>query len=115
MRHFLLLVLMAITTLFACSSSENSNQEVSEFSNKWELQIVDSIQVDYLGSVNGGEFRNGKGVIFDFKTNGLVEFDETGAILNQQSYPKEGPGAVLYSAILRIWQTIRNEFYELAV
>jgi len=86
----------SILLAFACSAPKSESENQSTNSNEWELQIVDSIQVDYLGTVNGGEFRNGKGVIFDFKTNGLIEFDETGEILNQQSYPKEGPGAVLY-------------------
>ncbi len=96
MKYIQFLAVGAIASFFACSSSENTKEEVSAGSNEWELQILDSIQVDYLGSVNGGEFRNGKGVIFDFKTNGLIEFDKTGKILNQHTYPKEGPGAVLY-------------------
>ncbi|SFT99144.1 hypothetical protein SAMN04489724_3227 [Algoriphagus locisalis] len=85
----------------ACSSPKSESEKQTKTSNEWELQIVDSIQVDYLGSVDGGEFRNGKGVVFDFKTNSLIEFDETGKILNQQSYPKEGPGAVVYPTTLR--------------
>lgn len=98
-RHFLA-TFLALSFL-ACSSSEKSEEVAPEASNEWELQVLDSIQVDYLGSVDGGEFRNGKGVVFDFKTNGLVEFDETGKILNQHSYPKEGPGAVTYPTTLR--------------
>ncbi|MEB2778236.1 hypothetical protein SYJ56_23195 [Algoriphagus sp. D3-2-R+10] len=98
-RHCLIAIFAF--SFIACSSSENSKEASSEVSNEWELQIVDSIQVDYLGSVRGGEFRNGKGVIFDFNPNKLIEFDETGEILNQQSYPKEGPGAVIYPTTLR--------------
>jgi|GEM_PF-586988 len=101
MNYRSLALSLLFLTIFSCSSPKNESESQSTNSNEWELQIIDSIQVDYLGSVNGGEFRNGKGVIFDFKTNGLVEFDETGKILNQQSYPKEGPGAVLYPTTQR--------------
>jgi len=41
----------------ACSKKEVSNLEA--FSNEWELVILDSIQIEYLGSVGGGGFRNG--------------------------------------------------------
>jgi len=100
MRKELFLLIIPFVLVFACGENKESSQEKS-ISNEWELVILDSIQVDYLGSVDGGEFRNGRGVIFDFKTNSLIEFDETGKILNQQSYPKEGPGAVLYPTTLR--------------
>jgi hypothetical protein len=100
MRKELFLLIIPFVLVFACGENKESSQEKS-ISNEWELVILDSIQVDYLGSVNGGEFRNGKGVIFDFKTNSLIEFDETGKILNQQSNPKEGPGAVIYPTTLR--------------
>jgi hypothetical protein len=100
MRKEFLFLSIPFVLVFACGEKQESSQEKS-ISNEWELVILDSIQVDYLGSVNGGEFRNGKGVIFDFKTNSLIEFDETGKILNQQSNPKEGPGAVIYPTTLR--------------
>jgi len=96
MKNIYLLFLVATIGFFACTSSDKTAKSTVENSNEWELQILDSIQVDYLGSAHGGEFRNGKGVIFNFDSNSLVEFDSTGTILNQQSYPKEGPGTVLY-------------------
>ncbi|WP_026956581.1 hypothetical protein [Algoriphagus vanfongensis] len=99
MKQSYFLAIGIILTFLSCSSP-NSDSSKSN-SNEWELVIVDSIQVDHLGSVDGGEFRNGKGAIFDFKINSIVEFDETGKILNQQSYPHEGPGAVVYPTTLR--------------
>ncbi|UZD24641.1 hypothetical protein PBT90_14765 [Algoriphagus halophytocola] len=95
------IAIVILSTLGSCTSSDNSETSAARNSNEWELQIMDSIRVDYLGSVDGGEFRNGKGVIFDFKKNSLVEFSENGKILHQQSYPSEGPGAVIYPTTLR--------------
>jgi hypothetical protein len=86
--------------LFACGEKNESSVE-QETSNEWELVILDSIQVDYLGSVSGGEFLNGKGVISDFKSNTRVEFDDTGKILYQKTYPIEGPDKVYYPSQLR--------------
>ena len=64
-RH--ILVAFLAFSFLACSSSdsETSKEKSTETSNEWELQVLDSIQVDYLGSVDGGEFRNGRGVILN--------------------------------------------------
>ena len=101
-RHFLPVLL--ISSFFACSSSENTDKETAESSNEWELQILDSIQVDYLGTVDGGDFRNGIGVIFNLKQNKLIKFDDSGKILYEESYPKEGPGKVQYPTQIKILQ-----------
>lgn len=95
---FLAIVIFSISQI-ACSKKEVSDLE--NFSNEWELVILDSIQVDYLGSVGGGDFRNGKGVIFNFQENKLIEFDSMGSILHESSYPTDGPGKVQYPTQLR--------------
>jgi len=51
---FLATVILSISKI-ACSKKEMSDLEI--FSNEWELVILDSIQVDYLGRVGGGDFR----------------------------------------------------------
>lgn len=86
--------------LLACSPSEK-NASIASGSNEWELVILDSIQVDYLGTVDGGDFRNGKGVFFNFQENKLIEFDANGEIIHVSSYPKDGPGKVQYPTQLR--------------
>ncbi len=100
MRRLILAVLFGGIILTSCSD-DIAREERDDVSVDWELVILDSIQVDYLGVARGGEFRNGKGVFFDFERNSLVEFDETGRILNKQEYPKEGPGAVSYPTTQR--------------
>lgn len=89
-----------VTTFFiwACNSSEEKKNSDSL---TWELEIVDSIQVDYLGTVEGAEFKNGKGIIFNFGENKLIEFDETGRIIYERSYPFDGPGKVFYPMQLK--------------
>ncbi|MCH6200391.1 hypothetical protein MMU07_12445 [Aquiflexum sp. LQ15W] len=92
-------LLLLFFSLIACSPKESSDLET--FSNEWELVILDSIHVDYLGNVSGGDFRNGNGVFFNFQENKLVEFDANGKITYETSYPKDGPGKVQYPTQLR--------------
>jgi hypothetical protein len=92
MKHVRLEFLCFLMLVFSCSEKPESNVQ----SNEWELVIEDSIQVDYLGRVDGLEFNNGKGVLFNFKENKLLEFDESGKILHEQSYPFDGPDKVFY-------------------
>ncbi|WP_192346482.1 hypothetical protein [Algoriphagus sp. Y33] len=92
--HFFFTI--ATASIFACSSSENTEEEASEFSNEWELQIVDSIQVDYLADIVEGTFNKGVGIIKNIEGNTLIKFDSTGNILIKKTYPQEGPGTVLW-------------------
>jgi hypothetical protein len=99
-------VLITAFFVWGCGSSEES---ISEGSNEWELVIEDSIQVDYLGTVHGAEFNNGKGIIFNFKENKLIQFDESGKILHEQAYPFDGPDKVFYPMQLKT--TTEGELY----
>lgn len=91
-------VLVTLFFIWSCGSSEEKkNTDLLT----WELEIVDSIQADYLGTVDGVEFKNGKGVIFNFKENKLIEFDESGKILHEKSYTIDGPEKVFYPVQLR--------------
>lgn len=93
--------LLFILLIYSCSApSQKESQSVK--SNEWELQILDSIQVDYLGTVDGGDFNKGTGVIFNFKENKLIKFDESGNVLFEQSYPSDGPGKLQYPTQIKI-------------
>lgn len=98
MNFRFVLVMLSISQI-ACSKKQNS--DLDTFSTDWELLILDSIQVGYLGSVDGGDFRNGKGVFFNFQENKLIAFDSTGKIHHETSYPTDGPGKVQYPTQLR--------------
>ena len=100
-KHYTLFTCL-ILLAFACSSPKNKTENQSNSSNEWEMQILDSIQVDYLGTVDGGDYRNGVGVIFNFKQNKLIKFDSTGKILNEQSYPTDGPEKLQYPTQIKI-------------
>ncbi|SFB54968.1 hypothetical protein [Algoriphagus aquimarinus] len=84
----------SILLAFACSSPKNDSESQLTNSNEWELHILDSIQVDYLGRIWDANFKNGFGYLRDNSSNSLVKFDTTGAIVAIQSYPTDGPGAV---------------------
>jgi len=96
-RHILMVILLSV---YACGEAEKVSK-ISSDSNEWELKILDSIQVDYMGSVGGGDFRKGKGVFFNFQENKLIAFDSMGVIHYETSYPKDGPGKVEYPTQLR--------------
>lgn len=100
MIKFGIVILLIGALIFGCSEREKESQNIAD-SNEWELVILDSIQVDYLGTVSGGDFRNEKGVLFSFQGNKLIEFDSSGVIINESSYPTDGPGKVQYPTQLR--------------
>lgn len=101
MNYKSFLKLFLIFSILSCSSKEKKETQAIN-SNEWELEILDSIKVDYLGTVDGGDFNNGTGVIFNFKENKLIKFDEKGKILFEQSYPFEGPGKIYYPTQIKI-------------
>ena len=98
MKNQLLPFLAFCILLFSCSE----NADTTSASSEWELQILDSIQVNYLGTVGGGDYRDGIGVIYNFKENKLIKFDSTGKVLYEQSYPTEGPGKLQYPTQIKI-------------
>jgi hypothetical protein len=75
------ILVIFILTIFACSEGDMDSLNNID-SNEWELVILDSIQLDYLGCVNQGDFRNGQGVFFNFQENKLNEFNSIGRIMN---------------------------------
>jgi hypothetical protein len=96
-RNLLILILLSVYACTPETKTSNSNSD----SNEWELVILDSIQVDYLGTVGGGDFRNGKGIFYNFEENKLIAFDSSGKISYEISYPKEGPEKVQYPTQLK--------------
>ncbi|WPR74172.1 hypothetical protein [Algoriphagus sp. NG3] len=104
MKIIYLLAAVATTCFFSCSSADKSESKSNSLpaSNEWELQILDSIQVDYLADVREGIFNEGVGIIKDIRGTTLVKFDSTGKILAKEEYAKEGPGTVMWLETLLI-------------
>ncbi len=96
MKIIYFLTLVAATFFCSCSSADKTDSKLNslQVSNEWELQILDSIQVDYLGRIWDANFKNGFGYLKDISSNSVVKFDTTGAIVAQQTYSEDGPGAV---------------------
>ncbi|SFT99153.1 hypothetical protein SAMN04489724_3228 [Algoriphagus locisalis] len=94
MKRNYALITFIIILASACSSPKSESEKQTTTSNEWELQIVDSIQVDYLADVREGIFNDGVGIIKDIMSTTLVKFDTTGKILAKKEYTKEGPGNV---------------------
>ena len=102
MKRNYFLAIGLILTLLSCSPPKSESETQPSLSNEWEIQILDSIQVDYLGTVDGGDFNDKTAVIFNFKENKLIKFDDTGKILFEQAYPTEGPGKLQYPTQIKI-------------
>ncbi|HAZ25899.1 MAG TPA: hypothetical protein DCY95_16025, partial [Algoriphagus sp.] len=75
MKNNILGICLFSISLFACKTEIEQNTPES---NVWELEIVDSIQVDYLGRIWSADFKNGYGYLKDISTNSLVKFDTLG-------------------------------------
>lgn len=93
MIRFRKIILVIGALIIGCSEREKDSQNIAD-SNEWELVILDSIQVDYLGNIREGIFNNGIGLVKDVVNGTLIKFDSTGNILIKKEFPKEGPGSV---------------------
>lgn len=89
------LLILILVVDFSCSQEDKYSKNVVD-SNEWELFILDSIHVNYLGNIREGIFNNGFGLIKDIESNVLVKFDSLGTILVKKEFPKEGPGSVMW-------------------
>ncbi|MGY6558216.1 MAG: hypothetical protein ACXIT9_02925 [Nitritalea sp.] len=97
MQHHTCLFFIALLLFGACQTTEKKDGSALYF----QLELIDSIQVAYLGNPRTFDFINGKGAFFDMAANELVLFNETGEILKQVSYPEEGPGALRWVLSMR--------------
>ncbi len=84
-----LFIIFSAIILAGCSESQDSSETITQES--WELEILDSIQVDILGEVTAAEFRDGTGVLFEYTTNRLIKIDYEGNVLVEREFPKDGP------------------------
>jgi hypothetical protein len=91
-RNVLVLILLSA---FACTERDKAAKN-SPVSNEWELVVLDSIQVDYLGEIREGIFSNGIGLIKNISGSHMVMFDSLGTILVKKEFPKEGPGSMMW-------------------
>lgn len=99
--RYILTALLAFSFL-ACSSSEKSEKLSAETSTEWELQVLDSIQVDYLGNISTGDFRDGIGLLYDYTANTLIKIDYEGKVLSTQAFPKDGPNSISFISTVKI-------------
>ncbi|MCH7397205.1 hypothetical protein MM236_04355 [Belliella sp. DSM 107340] len=91
-----LLFTILIIGIFGCSKDKNSNQSISS---NYELEITDSIRVDYLEElilfdIDDGRFLAKKDLV------SYIIFDETGKITSHIELKTDGPNAInmVYSA-----------------
>ena len=87
--------------VIACSAPQNNSEMPSESFHEWELQILDSIQVDYLGNISTGDFSGGLGLLYDYTANTLVKIDYEGQVLATHTYAKDGPNSISYISTVK--------------
>jgi hypothetical protein len=119
MKKQLTILAALAVTLFSCGETDKSSLG-KENSNEWELVVLDSIQVDYLGNISTGDFSNGLGLLFDYTTNSLIKIDYDGKVLTSQTYPKDGPNSISFITKVKMDPdgnsyigNYRGDFYEL--
>ncbi|WP_425636073.1 hypothetical protein ACPUEN_11800 [Algoriphagus yeomjeoni] len=99
-RHILIAFLAY--SFLSCSSSEKSEKIASETSTEWELQVLDSIHVDYMGNISTGDFRGGMGLLYDYTANTVIKIDYEGQILSTKAFPKDGPNSISFISTVKI-------------
>ncbi|RAI91947.1 hypothetical protein [Algoriphagus yeomjeoni] len=97
----ILTVSLALAFL-SCSSSEKTEKVASETSTEWELQVLDSIQVDYMGNISTGDFREGMGLLYDYTANTVIKIDYEGKVLSTKAFPKDGPNSISFISTVKI-------------
>ncbi|PZX50202.1 hypothetical protein [Algoriphagus chordae] len=102
MKKNYLLFSCSILLAFSCSAPKNNEENQSLNSIVWELQILDSIQVDYLGNISTGDFSEGIGLIYDYTANTIVKIDYDGKVLTTQTFPKDGPNSISFISTIKI-------------
>ena len=95
------LLTCSILLAFACTSPKKESENQSINSSEWELLVLDSIQVNYLGNISTGDFRDGKGLIYDYTANTLIKIDYEGNVLNTQPFPKNGPNSISFISTVK--------------
>ena len=85
-----------------CACSKNSANEDEQLGLNYELEIIDSIQVEVMERITAMDFNNGNGVVYSNQNNQITLFDADGKTLKSQTYPKEGPGSIVSVTNLRL-------------
>ncbi len=88
-----------------CACSKNSDNEEDTLDLNFELEIIDSIQVDVMESISAMDFNKEQGVVYSYHNNQITKFDSNGKTLNSKIYPKEGPGSLGFVTNLRFMET----------
>jgi hypothetical protein len=95
--HLPVLFAILIFGFTGCTSGSHKTDPIV-----YTLEILDSIRVDYMGYPNIGEFKNGRGIIYDQKSTTIIAFDSIGNILSRNQFPEEGPGSLSWIGGIRI-------------
>lgn len=101
----LIFIVPVLCSFFGCSGGDKENKEISD-NQAFHLEIVDSIRVDYLGDLEITDIHQETGEIigFNFKTNDLVIFDQTGKIIEQFSRGGDRPNPINSMVSLGFYQ-----------
>lgn len=91
----------ALLLVFLCACSKKSALEEDTLDLNFELEIIDSIQVDVMESITAMDFNKNHGVVYSYQNHQITIFDSDGKTVISKIYPKEGPGSVGFVTNLR--------------
>ncbi|MCH7412573.1 hypothetical protein MM213_03675 [Belliella sp. R4-6] len=99
MKNFIYLL-----SIFFLASCDQDNKREKSISSNYELEITDSIRVDYLQQLAMVDMENGKYLAKSEDLSTFVIFDDDGEIINQIELKTDGPNA--------IQRTVGEGFFE---
>lgn len=82
---------LLVLAILGCNSSEQTNQDKTIL---YSIEIVDSIQIDYLGSLWINDFSEGTYLAKGAQRNEMLFLDEKGSIKSSFILPEDGPEAI---------------------
>ncbi|MCH7410890.1 hypothetical protein MM239_15890 [Belliella sp. DSM 111904] len=92
MKNSIIVFFFSLSFIFGCNSENSNYQGFNEF----ESVVVDSIQVDYLGSLFLFGYKDDEGLYIGRSNSDgdYILFDETGDIIHQFQLSFDGPNAM---------------------
>lgn len=89
-------VLVSVIFAFACSPDARDNNHA------FQLVVKDTLSIDFQGEIHAGDFKDNRGIIYNYRSGEYLKFDSAGKVLIRNSIPAEGERGLFYVNALKI-------------
>ncbi|SHN07930.1 hypothetical protein SAMN04488057_10697 [Cyclobacterium lianum] len=62
----------------------------------YQLLILDTLSIGFQGEIHAGDFRDGRGVIYNYRSGEYLTFDSAGSVLARNRIPAQGENGLFY-------------------